>query len=162
MRLVHPTLVLAALVLAGGCYRYVPAEPAQVPRGSQVRALLTDEGVAEMTRILGPDVLSLDGPLASWDGGGVALLRQTRIARQGFPATTFTDTLRLSPSHVAGLEVRELDGKRTAFFTAGVVMGAASTVLAALIFGGTPEDPGEGGEIPPDDLFQIRIPIGFR
>jgi hypothetical protein len=174
MSLVRATLTLATVVALGGCYRWVPTEQGAVPRGVEVRATLTDAGVEEMRRYFGPDVTDVTGPLVSWDRGEFAVLSVTTLRRPGFLPTTLADTLRLQPSHMVDVAVKELDGKRTAIFTVGVLGAAAGAVAAALIFGGTPEDSGEGGGPPTDEslvpgstfgsipLMRIPFRFGFR
>ena len=160
---VRTTLVIAALAVTAGCYRYVPAERARVVPGAELRARLTDAGVEEMRRYFGPNVLSVEGPLVSWDGEGLALLSETSVQRAGFPATFMTDTIQLLPHYVADVEFQKLDGKRTAGFTAAILGGAAAAILASRAFGGSSE--GEGGGGPePEAMILLSIPlrIGFR
>jgi len=169
MSLMRTTLVFIAIAGVSGCYRWVPTEQAAVPPGAEIRATLTDAGIDEMRRYLGPDILSVDGPLVSWDARGLSVLSVTTLRRAGFPPTTMTDTLRLAPNHVADVAIKELDGKRTAIFTVGVLGVAVGSVMAALIFGGGPEDTGEGNGPPPDaavihsvPIFSIPFRLGIR
>jgi hypothetical protein len=159
MRIIRTTLVLTAIAVLGGCYRWVPTEQAAVPPGAEVKATLTDVGVEEMRRYLGPDVTSVEGPMVSWDPGGLSILSVTTLRRAGFPPTVLTDTLRLAPNYTADVAIRELDGKRTAIFTAGALGAAAGAVMAALIFGGNSESPGEGDGPPPEESVVYRIPL---
>ncbi len=163
MSIFRTTLVIAALAVTGGCYRYVPADRAGVLPGAELRARLTDAGVEEMRGYFGPNVRSVKGPLASWDREGLALLIETSVQREGFPPTSLTDTIRLLPHYVAGVDLQKLDGKRTAGFTAVLLGGAAAAVLAARAFGGSSEGLDEGGEERPPAMILFRIPfrIGF-
>ena len=95
MRIPRVSLVIAFAALLGGCYKYVPVEPSAVTPGAGVRARLSDAGAEEMRRLFGPDVLSVEGPLVAWNGGGLSLLWETYLRRQGYPPTTVTDTIRL-------------------------------------------------------------------
>lgn len=163
MSIIRATLVIAALAVIGGCYRYVPVDRARVLPGTEVRARLTDAGVEEMRSYFGPNVLSVKGPLVSWDGEGLALLIETSVQRAGFPPTSLTDTIRLLPYYVADVELQQLDGKRTAGFTAAMLGVAAAAVLAARAFGGSSEGLGEGEGPEPEamTLFSIPFRIGF-
>ena len=163
MSKVLTALFIVCLALTAGCYRYVPVEQAAAPSGTVLRARLTDAGAEEMRRYFGPGVMEVKGPLVSWNSEGMSLLNESFLRREGFPATTITDTLSLLPQHVAGVDIRELDGARTAVFSAALLAGAVATVFAAQIFGGAPEDGGEGGDLDPDAavLFRIPIRIGF-
>ncbi|MCH7564910.1 MAG: hypothetical protein IH968_13925 [Gemmatimonadetes bacterium] len=164
MSIVRRTLIIAALALTAGCYRYVPADRTLVPAGAKVQARLTDAGVEEMRRYFGPNVRFVKGPLVSWDGEGLALLVETSVQREGFPPTILADTIRLLSHHVAEVGIQELNGKRTAGFTGVMLVGGAAAVLVARTFGGSSEGLGEGGEPRPPALilFSIPIRIGFR
>ena len=160
MRNTTAFLILACLLLSGGCYVYVPTEMAAVPPGADVRALLTGDGVEAMRAHFGPEVNSVKGPLVSWDEGGLGLLTELSVSRPGFPPTTLTETSRLLPHHLAGVELRELDGKRTLGFTAAVVGAMAGAILAARAWGGSPDDP-NGGDPDPEAAIVFRIPFGI-
>ena len=156
-------LFIFCLGFTAGCYRYVPMEQATAPSGTLVRARLTDDGAQEMQRYFGPGVVEVKGPLVSWNTEGMSLLWETFLRREGFPATTVTDTVSLLPQHLAGVDIRELDGARTAVFSVALLAGAVAAILAARTFGGEPEEGPEGGDLDPDDavLFRIPIRIGF-
>jgi hypothetical protein len=156
--------LLTLLALSAGCYRYVPVQRSAAPSGAKVRASLTDAGQDEVRARFGPDAVSLEGTLVDWDEDGVAVSLQSYVRRQGFPPTSFTDTVHLLPRHFQGVEVQELDGWRTA----GVVsLVAAASVVAAFApraLGGQSES-GEGGDEgdpqDPNAHILIRIPLGF-
>lgn len=164
MGILRTTFLISAIAVTGGCYRWVPTEQATIPPGAEVRANLTDAGVEEMRRYFGPDITSVEGPLVSWDGRGLSVLSETTLRRAGFPPTVLTDTIQLQPTHLADVAIRELDGKRTALFTVATLGAAAGAVMAALIFGGTAEEPGESGGPPPEASVILRIPfsLGIR
>jgi len=160
MRNITRFLILACLLLSGGCYRYVPTEMAAVPHGAEVQALLTGDGIEAMRGHFGPDVNSVKGPLASWDEEGMGLLAEMTLSRPGFPPTTLTDTIWLLPHHLAGVELRELDGKRTLGFTAAVLGAMAGAILAGRAWSGSSEDP-NGGDPDPEAAIVFRIPFGI-
>jgi len=161
MRNIFAPLIVAGALLTGGCYRYVPTEMAAVPPGAEVRAHLTGDGIEAMRSYFGPEVYSVEGPLAWWDEGGVGLLTEISLSRPGFPPTTLTDTVRLLPHHLAGMELRELDGKRTAGLTAAIVGGMAVALFAGQAFGGSSDDSGEGAGEDPEASIIFRIPLGL-
>ena len=157
-------LALTAAVLSAGCYRYVPADPSELAPGTHVRTRLTDLGIDRMRAEFGPGVLSVNGPLVASSGGGLSVLRETYVRREGFPPTTVFDTLRIEPQHVMSVEVRQLHGPRTGLLAGGLAAGAMGALWAAHIFGGTGEGDGEGGGDPPDAsivLFRIPFRIGL-
>ncbi len=162
MRKPLPFLTLLSLLFSGACYRWVPVEQSAAPPGSEVRAILTMDGVDELRGTFGPSVESVEGPLVRWDSEGLGLLAELSVSRAGYPATTMTETVQLQPHHIARVELRELDGRRTAFFTAGVVGAAAFAAIAPSLFGGEAEESGEGDPTDPDAAIVLfRIPIRF-
>jgi hypothetical protein len=163
MSKVLTALFIVCLCFTAGCYRYVPLEEAVAPSGTLLRARLTDAGAEEMQRYFGPGVVEVKGPLVSWNDEGLSMLRETFLRREGFPATTVTDTLSLLSQHLAGVDVRELHGTRTAVLSVAILAGVVATVFAAQIFGGGAETGPEGGDDDPDAavLFRIPIRIGF-
>jgi len=105
---------------------------------------------------------SLDVPLVRWDSEGLGLLTDLSISREGYPATTMTETIQLQPHHIARVELRELDGRKTAFFTAGVVGVAAVAAFVPSLIGGESDESGEGDPTDPDAAIVLfRIPIRF-
>lgn len=159
MKKVRPALVLGALLLSTGCYRWVPAESGTVPVGTDVRATLTESGIQEATRLFGPDVEDVVGNLAYWNTDGVGLQREMRIQRDGFPSTTLLDTVRFQPQHLLNLEVKEFDGKNTVLLSLGIAGGAVLALLAGKSLGG-----GDDPEPPPppiEEAILFRIPFSF-
>ncbi len=154
----------ASLLLAGGCYRYVPVEMDAVPPGAEVQAHLTGDGIEAMQGELGPNVTFLKGPLVSWDEEGMGVSAGLFLQREGYPGTTMTETIQLLPHHVARVELRELDGLRTAGFTAALLGAAAVAIIAPNHIGGSSEDPGEGGGPNPEAsiIFRFFFGLGFR
>lgn len=164
MQKLSPTLILSLLLLAGGCYRYVPTEMGVVPRGSEVRVHLTGDGSEKVRSTLGPNVFSVTGPLVEWNEEGLAFLAELSLSRPGFPATTMPDTIDLLPRDVARVELREIDRKRTAGLTVAIIGVAAAAALVPRVVGGTSKDDTEGGGPGPEAaiLFRVPIRIGIR
>lgn len=159
MRVLKAPFVATILVLTGACYRYVPTESTAVPPGARIRALLTEDGVEEMRGIYGPNVNYVEGPLVGWSGEGLGVLAELEMRRPGFPATTLTDTIQLLPNQYSSVEVRQLDGKRTAGFTVVILGGMTVAALGAKIFGGTSEEEPPGPPEPEAAIVFLRIPL---
>jgi hypothetical protein len=159
MKIRSYSLTLVVLFFSGACYRYVPVERFQARPSSEVRAILTMDGVEELRGTFGPNLTSVDGPLVRWDSEGLGLLTELSVIRAGFPATVMTDTIQLQPHHIARVELKELDGRRTALFTVGVVGVAAMAVIAPSLIGGETDESGEGDSTDPDAAILFRIPI---
>lgn len=155
-----PLLLVFLLLTPAGCYRYVPAEDGMVPRGTRVRAQLTESGTEEARRYFGPGVEEVEGPVVNWNGGGLAILMQTYLSRPGFPATHVADTVRFQPAHISAVQVRELDGWRTAGLAALVVGGGLAATLGPEVLGGGASGEGnEGDDLDPDAQIILRIPL---
>jgi len=162
MRSLKRFLVISvALIFSWGCYQYVPTESGIVPPGSEVRARLTDAGREEMRQYYGPGVEDVRGALVRWDQDGLGIMTELTLTRPGFPSTIMVDTLELLPQHVAGVDIREFDGKQSLWFTAGVVGGMAGAVLLARAVGGSSGDEGggEGDPTDPDAAILYRVPL---
>lgn len=159
--------LIGLLVANAGCYRYVPYVPAPggaAAPGTQLRARLTEAGQNEVRGFFGADMESVDGPLVRWNEDGVSLLIRSQIQRQGFPPTSFTDTLHLPSRHLESVEIRQLDRWRTAGVAALVAGSAVAAVFAPRVLGGgtgSGEGGGEGDPTDPNNQILIKIPLGF-
>lgn len=156
MQAFRPVL-LVALLATTACYRYVPAEPAELVPGAEVRARLTGAGIDAMRAFFGPYVTDIEGELVRWDQRGATLRYETFVRRPGFPATTIQDSVHLEPRHVAAMERKELDGRRSVLAGAVVVSGAIAAAISSGAFGGGGL-PWEGPP-PGDEIIVIRIPF---
>lgn len=150
-------MLLLTLSLSPACYRWVPHE-GTLPAGTEIRVRVTDTGSDDLRRRYGANEGFVSGPLAIWSEDEVAVLAQTLLTRPGFPSTTVTDTVEVPARYVAGIDVKELDGKNTAFFTAGILAGGVGLVLATRWLGGSSEA-NEGDIPPPEEAIIVRIPL---
>lgn len=151
--------LLLVLTAPAGCYRWTSYEGDPVPPGTEIRIRATNAGAEEIRRRFGETDGAVSGPLARWDDAQVSVTISTLVRRAGFPPTTVTDTLDVARSQVAGIDVKVLDKKNTAFLVTGVVAGAAALVLATRAFGGETDIEGEGP--PVEEAVIIRIPLGI-
>lgn len=153
-------MMLAAMCAAGttACYRYVPATPAELAPGAEIRAYLSPEGVERFRAPLGSDVHRVDGELLHWDDDGVAIAVSTDVQRGGFPATALVQTLELTPEQLSVIERREVDRLRTAGLVTAVAAAAAAALLATGTFGSEPDDNMEGGGAEPRVGVWLRFP----
>lgn len=161
MKNIRMALLLAAVGLLSGCHRWVPAEQLPLPAGTRVRAQLSSEGQETARRFFGPGAGDVEGPIVEWGDEDVSFLVSTLLLRDGFPATTINDTLRIPRAQVIDFEVRELDKSRTALFVSGVVGLAVGAVLAARAISSGDDPGGEGGGEPPPEAWVIRIPLAI-
>jgi hypothetical protein len=158
MRMVRATLLIAIAVATAGCYRWVPYEGPPVPAGTDVRLRLTNTASDSLRRVYGPNDGTISGPLARWNDANVSVLTETLITRPGFAATVLADTIHVSAFQMVGVDLKQLDKRKTGFLSAGIVAGALGLVFATRAFGGDSND-NEGGGPPIDESLIVRIPI---
>jgi hypothetical protein len=125
LRSILPAAALAAFLPAlSGCYTTTALGTATPEPGTRILAELTSEGRTDMTPLIGPDVILVEGTLVAirpdgWDilmkrveqtGGRGALWNEERVA---FPSSAF-----------GSVQARRLDRTRTYLAVAGGVVGA--------------------------------------
>lgn len=141
-------LVAAAasgLVLAG-CHRWVPRESAPAP-GTVVEVILTAEGTAAVTPVIGPRAERLQGSVTGVAGDTLRLGLSEIATRDGQTYFLHGVTLDVPRSYASRLSVRELDRRRTVIAAAIGVAGAGA-IISAVRFGGGGGIPGGNGGTP--------------
>ena len=153
-----PFLVAAAV--AGGCYRYVPADPGDVTVGTQMRAILTPTEAQRMRTVLATGDTLVDGTVTAVTPEAF----EFRVAGVNLPGRTSVEPLyqqvTVARRDITAIELRQFDRTRTALVAVG---GAA---LAGAVVAGIWEHSRirDDGEFPGGDesrLPVIRIPISL-
>jgi hypothetical protein len=150
----------ASAVLAG-CYTYAPATLETVPAGAKVRALLSTEAQVDLRDRVGIDARELEGSLVERDESKILL-----AVRVPPPATGFStgeavfQRIDIARQDVLRVDVRKVDGPRTALFIGGIAAAATAGVAAALQ-GSNPGDPGGNGPGPEESRHRwfLRVPV---
>lgn len=143
--------LMAVLLIASGCYRYVPADLVATPVGTDVRVLVTSEGAEELNQVteVDPSVPRVNGTLIAFEDEDVVL--NVPIARRegGFVTGMLEQRVRVPSDEIVSFERRELNGTSTAIATVGtaVVIGGLFALLSQSLLG----DNGDPGE-PPDEF----------
>ena len=88
----HPGLVVAAAVLQGGCYNYVPLRRAALSPAAYVVVTLTDAGSEQLAPYLGPNVYAVRGRFLSTTDRG--LTRSCSLAACRNPARFSSPVIR--------------------------------------------------------------------
>ena len=144
-----PSFATLALVSAMGCYRYVPLTGAPTV-GTEVRASLNADGVAQLGPILGRGVTSVDGRVLSseQDAWRIAIA-QTRTADA--PAVNWSgEPVSLPRAVVSNVQLRVLDRPRTLRAAVLAVLGGAAVGFAVKgLAGKSSGSDGTGGPPPP-------------
>lgn len=152
--------LLLVVIAPAACYQWTPYDGDPAPVGTEIRVRTTNAGAEEIRRRFGETDGTVSGPVARWDDAQVSVTLSTLVRRAGFPPTMVTDTLDVAQIHVAGIDVKVLDRKNTAFLVAGIVGGAATLIFATRAFGGD-NNLEEGGGPPVEEAVIVRIPLGI-
>lgn len=152
-------LLLAAAPLSGGCYRFVPVEPAVVQPQEEVRVRVTDDAAVRLAREFGRITSELDGQLMPGRADSVEV--SVWIGRN-YPGTQFENvkqTVVLGRQELVEVQRRQLAPGRTVLVTAGTVAIFAVLVKQLIQQEDPNTPPRDDGTNPPPGM--IRIPFGF-
>jgi hypothetical protein len=137
--------LLLALAAAGGCYRYVPIDPAAAGAEEEVRVQLTDAAAARLARELGTYTGRLEGQLGRGAGDSVSVALRIGREYRGVSLESTRQVLFLDRSEVVDVRRRELSRARTTLASVGALAVFAVVVGTVSQLG----DPNPGSEEPP-------------
>jgi hypothetical protein len=139
--------LLAVLLAAGGCYRYVAVSPTVVGPNEAVRVRITSSAAARLSADLGVFSTELDGTLAQRDPNSLAvtvpILRQYR----GVTLDSARQVLVLGTADIVDVRRSKLARGRTILAAAGALAGFVLLVRAVRQL--TNPNPGYDGSPPP-------------
>ncbi len=115
------------LLISTGCYRYAAIEGVAPRSGERVRVELTDQGTAELARLLGPGPVAIAGRVLTADDGELTLGVQAVAFRRREEQFWVGERLSIPRPLIARVERRTLSRTRTALTT------VASLVAAVLV-----------------------------
>src|SRR5919108_2382244 len=141
-RVIMPALLLVTLL--AGCHRYEPVTAATVARGSSVAVSLTDYGTANLGRLLGMGVGTIEGSLLAASDSSYTLSVQLVRQRNGVETPWRGEQVTIPRSDVAEIRQRRFARGRSALATLAVIAAAGGAVDT---FIGT----GSGGQPPGGD-----------
>ena len=140
-RLARSACVAAAALTAAGCFVYRPAQPGGVEPGQVVRVALTPSGAEQVTTQVGPRVTTLDGRVIGARDSALAVA-VSQLTRSPAGEEFWTgDSVVVPVRAVSSLAVRELDRKRSAWATGGLVVGLVvlrQVFIESGVFGSRP------------------------
>ncbi len=120
LRLTAPPL--AAVMLLGACYRYVPATGGELVLGAAYRAHLSPEGTRSVTPLLGPNVGAFDGVILSASDSALEVAMSSTTKRLDPNRILWSGEQVMVPRDaVASFDRREIDRGRT---TRAVILSA--------------------------------------
>jgi hypothetical protein len=127
-------VALVSLLIASGCYSYLPAPAGPIKPESTMRVYLSTNGSNDLTRSVGPDVVSLDGYVIGQSDTTLEL-SVTSLQRQNRDADRWQGERVVIPrTYVDRIAVREFDRTRTvvaALVAIGGLLIARSLVTGA-------------------------------
>ena len=127
-------IALCTVLLAGtACYRYVPTEGTIPQSGERVRVELTDQGSAEMARLLGPGPVAIAGRVLAADEAELTVGVQAVEFRRREEQFWVGERLSVPRPLIARVERRKLSRTRTILTT---VASLAAAVLIVDVFAG--------------------------
>ena len=140
-----PVAVLP-LVLAG-CYKYVPADHAELAPATPVSVELSERGTVNLAPKIGQSVVVVEGNITDASASSLTLaLESVRRRGESAVANWNGESITLSSDDIAQVKRRELSRSRT--FAASTALVAASVGIIVGIAKATGEASGGGGPKP--------------
>jgi hypothetical protein len=140
--------VLLGACLLTGCYAYAPLPTATPLPGTHVSAALTDSGSFELTRLVGPRIVAVDGRVLSASERALVLSVFKTTNRTAEQASWRGEVVALAPSLVANLRARTFSTRRSLLFTGAVLIGSVAVFKAFKIGSTARGEPGGGDPSP--------------
>ena len=115
--------LLLAVLVAGGCYRYVAAPASGVEPGMKVRAVLSDHGTADLARYLGPSVTAVEGQVISSSEIEMIVAVSLTELHSGMENYWNNEQVALPRNALASVYLQRFSGARTALLAGGITAG---------------------------------------
>jgi hypothetical protein len=128
-----------------GCHHYEPVTAATVAQGSNVAVALTDYGTANMGRLLGMGVGTVEGHLVTVSDTAYTLAVQLVRQRNGVETFWRGEQVAIPRSEVAEIRQRRFSRSRSALATVALLAAAYGAVEAFIGEGGASSPPGGPG-----------------
>ena len=128
-----------------GCHRYEPVTAATVARGSNVAVSLTDYGTANLGRLLGMGVGTVEGNLVSVSDSAYTLAVQVVRQRNGIETFWRGEQVAIPRVDVAEIRQRRFSRGKSALATVAVIAAAVGAVDAFIGTGSASQPPGGPG-----------------
>ena len=159
--------LIAASLMSGACYQYVPVSAGAVAPKDEVRLRLTEDAAARISKDLGVYSTQIDGQFSRQGTDSVSLGIPIDRTYLGTTIGTTTQTVYLGRSEVLEIRERKFSRGRTILFSAGVVagFGLLAASISQLVDPNGPPDDHPIQPPPPDGLRRsthhviVRIPI---
>ncbi len=146
-------LSLVAVLVLAGCHTYSLVDTP--PVGSTVRVRVPVISALD-DRNAAPASMAMEGQVLQF-GDTLVLATHTRREFGAFREVILVDTLRLAPSQLSSIELKEFSGGRSVGF--GIALAAGATVLALAAFDGGGGDGETQGVDPPSPSIVVNRSI---
>ena len=130
-----------------GCYKYTPLATTDAAPGTRIAVELTPAGTDTLARLVGPNVIGIEGRVVPTAGSDVLLSVSVVRKRNGEEDFWKGETVSIPPGVISGLQQRRLSTSRTLLFV-GAVAAAGATVGVAASSGGSGGGDRGGGPPP--------------
>ena len=131
------------LLVASACHRYEPVTATTVARGADVAVSLTDYGTANLGRLLGLGVGTVEGSLLTVSDSAYTVAVQLVRQRNGVETFWRGEQVAIPRADVAEIRERRLARGKSALATVAV-LAAAFGALEAFVGGGSGSPPPDG------------------
>jgi hypothetical protein len=137
------------MLLATGCYSYMPVSLGAAEPGAMVRAEVTDQAATSLTSQLGPGVFQVHGMLLNRDATSVSILVDSYQTRRSGELSGMSDPIRLPYDQIAHAEQKRLSKGRSILL--GIAFLGGAYAMATIFVGDErvlePTDPTDPGPI---------------
>ena len=138
-----PAMVAGALL--AGCHRYEPVTAASVDRGASVAVSLTDYGTANLGRLLGMGVGTVEGNLVTVSDSAYTLAVQLVRQRNGVETFWRGEQVAIPRGDVADIRQRRFSRSKSALATVALLAAAYGAIEAFIGTGSGSAPPGGTG-----------------
>ena len=147
-------VVVAAVLIATGCYALQPVTGQPLPLGTVLSLSINDAGRAVLGGTMGPEISSIEGRLIQRDSAEYVLaVAQVSLLRGGEQVWA-GERIRIKTEFVNAVSEKRFSRTRTAIVTTAVV-GVVALVISQGILGSLS---GDNGKTPPDTGVSIKYP----
>jgi hypothetical protein len=153
--MLHKVISLCGAVLvAQGCYSYVPLETETPPLGETVALQITDRGRVGLADRFGAGLVRVEGKVTKVDTADV-VLNVFRVSQVGGTGSRWSgESVRLDRGFVGSVQKRELSRPRSWLLAGGITVGVVAFIASNRLLGLFSGDPADK---PPDDPLASRV-----
>lgn len=140
-------LLFAGMMLATGCYSYVPTRLESVQPGEAVRIHMSPEAAERLEPVRLTDLRLMDGILVEQNAGELFLDTTVGQLDRERGGRAFTQRVNVSLGEVVEVELRQKDNLKTYALLGGLGVAASIAIAASLQDGGGLQRGDGGGEV---------------